>query len=123
MYHAFTAKKINMSAKNLKECHYVDWMDICRDRGAIILHYFYEYDENMILHIHGTMELPKGYYIKKLAQNGFHYKLKPISNLPNMVIWFNYITKNQGYHFWKDRAIAHFAEKDITEFNFGPDLP
>lgn len=93
---AFTIKKLG--SKDCTPDDYADIMDKFHKAGHISNHY-YETDSLGKYHIHGTIELRKGFYRKMLCLQGFHVKLVEISNQSG---WDRYIQKDQDKD-WQNR--------------------
>lgn len=60
------------------------------------------------LHFHGIMYLPKGFYRKRIMVNGFHIKLKEVTNKTG---WIKYIHKDCEFHHLE--AMAEERENPI----------
>lgn len=82
--YAFTIKKLS------EPLTYVKFFDYVSSQKLVISQLVAELDSNKKLHYHGVIELPQGYYVKKLCIKGYHLKFKEIYSLEG---WTDYIHK------------------------------
>lgn len=61
------------------------------------------------LHYHGIMYLPKGFYRKRIMSNGYHVKLREVTNRAG---WLTYIHKDCAFHDLE--AMAEERENNVV---------
>lgn len=71
---------------------YKPFLDNCKQHGCNVVCSYEEYDEASRLHIHGIIEIPKGFYRKKICMKGLHVKLEELYDPAG---WLRYIRKDQ----------------------------
>lgn len=85
--YAFTVKD------NRKETtDYAPFFDRCKSFGVVVSVKVGELDSHNKLHYHGILEIPKGFYRKKLTMPGLSLKLVELYDLEG---WTKYIQKDQ----------------------------
>ena len=102
---------------------YQSFFDRCEKFGVKITHKYPEYDSKGKLHIHGIMQIPKGFYRKKICMDGLHIKLVEIYDEAG---WKRYITKDQPKKVQKPLFVKTNIEtqlEDAKPIQDEPDTP
>lgn len=86
---AFTFKKLGR--ENPTHDDYVPVIEVLQKYG-LITHSSFERDSKGKIHVHGIVQLRKGFFRKRLEVCGFHLKLVEIYDQSG---WESYINKNQ----------------------------
>ncbi len=71
---------------------------------AEVICYCAEYSPKEVLHYHGSIKVPKNYYINKLRVSGYHLYLKKCNNFKN---WTDYCFKNNLLYSYNSFTNTH----------------
>ncbi len=80
--------------------------------GVTLLDHVIEHDSLGKPHMHGTMYVPKNYYLKKLHQKNYAVRIDPITDLMG---WINYINKKNQHYAYIDQKNAEY---DFKEYGY-----
>lgn len=64
-------------------------------------------------HVHGIIDIPTGYYRKRLCLNGYHVKLVKITNLKG---WIQYMKKDQSLFKKIENDLGQLKYEDKDEY-------
>lgn len=87
---SFTYKKSG-KADNVKSSDYLHILTVLKRHGNVTRNY-YEKDSKGKWHVHGVVELPKGFYRARVCLPGYHVHFKEIWNEEG---WEDYMRKDQ----------------------------
>ncbi len=104
---AFTVKILSRKG-DIDEKSYTPFFDILYSLGKGV-RTIAELDKSGILHYHGIVTLPWGFYRKFLCPKGFHVKLKRVYNFLG---WEKYMMKNYKYQLY-DTTIDYSCYEKI----------
>lgn len=71
---------------------YKSFFDNVKNNGCKVTCSYNEYDSANRLHVHGIIQIPKGFYRKRLCLQGLHIKLEELYDPEG---WIRYIRKDQ----------------------------
>ncbi len=97
---AYTVKALG--ANDVTTGHYHPFFDRLNKLSIEVEYKVSERDKLGKVHYHGIMYLPKGFYRKRLMINGFHIKLREITDKAG---WITYIHKDCEFHHLEAMAL------------------
>lgn len=103
---AYTIKALG--ASDIAASHYDPFFNRLSKLSIQLEYKVSEKDKLGKIHFHGIMYLPKGFYRKRLCMNGFHMKLREITDKSG---WIRYIHKDCEFHHLE--AMAEERENQI----------